>query len=35
MHGEITDIKGQNIDEWQEKTRKFISVMAEAIRKIV
>lgn len=35
MHGEITDIKGQNIDDWQDKTEKFISVMADTIRKII
>jgi len=34
-HGEIRDIKGQNIDDLQEKTEKFIEIIAELIKKIV
>lgn len=34
-HGEITDIKGQSIDEWQDKAEKFISVSSDIIRKII
>jgi predicted nucleotidyltransferase/uncharacterized protein (UPF0332 family) len=35
IHGQISELKGQNIDDLQDKTRKFIGVMAETIRKIV
>jgi predicted nucleotidyltransferase/uncharacterized protein (UPF0332 family) len=34
-HGEIRDIKGQNIDDLQDKTEKFINAMAQTIGKIV
>jgi len=34
-HGEIQDIKGQNIDEWQDRADEFIRKIAEIIRKIV
>jgi len=34
-HGDIKDIKGQNIDDWQDKADKFIRVMAELIKKII
>jgi uncharacterized protein (UPF0332 family) len=34
-HGEITNIRGQNIDAWQDKADEFIRVMAELIKKLV
>jgi predicted nucleotidyltransferase/uncharacterized protein (UPF0332 family) len=34
VHGDITDIKGLELDEWQERTDQFIRVMAELIEKI-
>lgn len=33
-HGELNDIKGVEIDDWQEKTETFIRTMAELIDKI-
>ena len=30
-HGEITELKGVEIDEWQEKTQEFVSIMAELV----
>jgi len=35
MHGSIRDIGGQNLDELQKKTERFIGVMAETINKII
>lgn len=35
MHGQITELKGQNIDDLQDKTAKFIGIMAETINKII
>jgi predicted nucleotidyltransferase/uncharacterized protein (UPF0332 family) len=35
VHGQITDIKGENLDELQDKTSRFIGVMAETIGKII
>jgi predicted nucleotidyltransferase/uncharacterized protein (UPF0332 family) len=35
IHGEIHEVKGQNIDLWQERAEKYIGVMAEVIRKIL
>ncbi len=32
-HGEITDLKGIEIDDWQAKTQEFIRVMAELVNK--
>ena len=34
-HGDIRDIRGQNIDDWQDKAQRFIGAMAEIINKIV
>jgi uncharacterized protein (UPF0332 family)/predicted nucleotidyltransferase len=34
-HGEIRDIRGQNIDDWQEKADLFIRKMSEIINKII
>ena len=35
VHGDITDLKGVEIDIWQAKTDEFIRVMAELIKRIV
>ena len=35
VHGEITDIKGQDIDDWQDKADQFIRKMAELIDRII
>jgi len=35
VHGDITDIKGIELDDWQEKADKFIRVTAEIIEKII
>ena len=32
-HGEITELKGVQIDDWQDKTQEFIKVMAELVDK--
>ena len=34
-HGEITDLKGVEIDGWQNKTQEFISVTAQLINELV
>ncbi len=34
-HGEIKDVGGQNIDDWQDKAQRFIGVMAELINKVI
>jgi predicted nucleotidyltransferase len=34
-HGEITDLKGVEIDEWQEKTEKFMGIMAKLVNEYV
>ena len=35
VHGDITDLKGADIDAWQARTDEFIRVMAELIKRIV
>jgi len=35
VHGEITDLKGVEIDMWQERTQEFMNVMAELVNKSV
>lgn len=35
VHGEIIDIKGQDIDDWQDKADTFIRKMAELIKQIM
>ncbi len=35
VHGEISDIKGQDIDEWQARAEEFLSKMAELINRII
>ena len=34
-HGEIRDLKGVEIDDWQEKAEEFLAVMAQLIKEIV
>jgi predicted nucleotidyltransferase/uncharacterized protein (UPF0332 family) len=34
-HGEITDLKGVEIDDWQSKTQEFISVTAQLINELI
>jgi len=34
-HKEITDLKGVEIDQWQEKTKEFITTMAKLVSEIV
>jgi predicted nucleotidyltransferase/uncharacterized protein (UPF0332 family) len=34
-HGEITELKGVEIDDWQEKTQEFVKVMAELVNQNV
>lgn len=34
-HGEIRDLKGVEIDDWQEKTEEFARVMAQLVNEIV
>jgi len=35
VHGDITDIKGMELDEWQARADEFIRVMAVLIEKII
>ena len=35
VHGETTDLKGVEIDEWQAKTQEFMSAMAELVNRSV
>jgi len=35
IHGDIKDLKGVEIDDWQEKTGEFIKVMAQLVKNIV
>jgi len=35
LHGEITDIKGEDIDEWQKRTREFVDEMTVLVKKIL
>ncbi len=34
-HGEITDLKGIEIDEWQKRTEEFLGIMAQLVNDIV
>jgi predicted nucleotidyltransferase len=34
-HGEITDLKGVEIDMWQERTEEFLRVMASLVRELI
>ncbi len=35
VHGEITDLKGVEIDMWQERTEEFLKVMAELVKELL
>ena len=35
LHGRITDIKGAEIDDWQEKAQEFLKVMALLVDEII
>jgi len=35
VHGETTDLKGVEIDEWQARTQEFMSAMAELVNRSV
>ena len=34
-HGEITDLEGAKIDEWQKKTEEFLEVMAKLVNELI
>jgi predicted nucleotidyltransferase len=34
-HKEITDLKGVEIDDWQEKTEEFLKVMAQLVKELI
>jgi len=34
-HGEIRDLKGSQIDEWQEKTKDFLNTMVQLVKEII
>jgi len=34
-HGEITDLKGVEIDEWQERAEEFLNVMAKLVNNLI
>jgi predicted nucleotidyltransferase len=34
-HGEITDLKGVEIDDWQKRTEEFLEVMAQLVNELV
>ena len=34
-HGEIKDLKGVEIDDWQEKTEEFLKVMAQLVKELI
>tara|TARA_B100000315_G_scaffold255738_1_gene299918 strand:- start:209 stop:1231 length:1023 start_codon:yes stop_codon:yes gene_type:complete len=34
-HGEITNLKGVEIDDWQEKAEKFLRIMAKLVNKMI
>jgi len=35
VHGSITDIKGTEVDSWQQRTEEFVRVMAELVKKVI
>ncbi|GBE19622.1 MAG TPA: hypothetical protein ENG87_04640 [Candidatus Pacearchaeota archaeon] len=35
VHGDIKDLKGVEIDEWQEKTQEFLQVMAQLVKELI
>jgi len=34
-HGDVKDVRGQNIDDWHDRAQRYIGVMAELINKII
>jgi len=34
-HGRLSDVKGQDIDQWQDKAEEFVRIMAELTNKII
>ena len=34
-HGEITNLKGVEIDEWQDRTEEFLKVMAKLVNSFI
>jgi len=34
-HGEITDLKGVEIDEWQERAEEFLRVMVKLVNSLI
>ena len=34
-HGEIKDLKGVEIDDWQQKTEEFLNVMAKLVKELI
>src|SRR3989344_5403810 len=35
VHGEITEIKGAELDEWQQRTKEFIEVMTKLVNELI
>ncbi len=35
VHGQVTDLKGTDIDDWQKRADEFVRVMAELVKKII
>ncbi|MDO8623374.1 MAG: nucleotidyltransferase domain-containing protein [archaeon] len=35
MHGEIKDLRGVEIDAWQDKTKDFVDVMAQLVKELI
>ncbi len=35
IHGEISDLKGVEIDEWQDRTEEFLKTMAELVKELI
>lgn len=35
VHGDIRDIRGQEIDDWQKRADQFVGVMAELVKKLI
>jgi len=34
-HGQMTDLRGVEIDKWQDRTREFIEVMTQLVKDII
>lgn len=35
IHGEMRDVKGQEIDEWQQRAEEFVKVMTELVKNLI